>query len=152
MILENSCFCKQIFSQPWRACTTVDSGWKVRYRKSIGTTGFLFSKFFRWTKRKVKRKRKQKRRRGNLREGREAPWRRSLHPLRFWFRFRFIYVIFFEKRFLFFCGTLSVVPYFSAWNSVCRGQNILWGGERFKEGSWGICSPGRPRCYTAVQN
>ena len=39
--------------------------------------------------RKLKRERKQKRNRGSLREGREAPLRRSPHPLRFCFRFRF---------------------------------------------------------------
>ena len=40
-------------------------------------------------KRKFRRKfkAKTKRNRGNLREGREAPPRRSLHPLRFCFRF-----------------------------------------------------------------
>ena len=40
-------------------------------------------------KRKLKRRRKQKRKRGNLREGREAPSHRLLHPLRFCFRLRF---------------------------------------------------------------
>ena len=38
-------------------------------------------------KQKQKQKRKQKHNRGNLREGREAPPRRLLHPLHFCFRF-----------------------------------------------------------------
>ena len=47
-------------------------------------------------KRKLKRKRKRKRE--NLREGREAPPRRSLPLLRFCFRFRFnLRLIEFEK-------------------------------------------------------
>ena len=40
-------------------------------------------------KHKLKRKQKRKRKQGNLHEGREAPPRRCLHPLRFCFRFRF---------------------------------------------------------------
>ena len=40
-------------------------------------------------KRKLKRRRKQKRKWVNLRGGREAPPRRSLHPLRFCCRLRF---------------------------------------------------------------
>ena len=50
-------------------------------------------------KRKLKRKRKRKRKRGNLRGGREALPRRSLHPFRFWFRFRFNFrLIWITKR------------------------------------------------------
>ena len=62
-------------------------------------TCFQSFRFVIQIKRKLKRKRKRKRNRGNLRGGREAPPRRSLHPFRFWFRFRFNFrLIWITKR------------------------------------------------------
>ena len=58
-------------------------------RHEVGKLQGRFRTLENLKKRKFRRKlkRKQKRNRGNLREGREAPPRRSLHPLRFCLRF-----------------------------------------------------------------
>ena len=72
-------------------------------RIGLQKQNYLFSIFFRAARyrhqvltikirRKLKRNQTRKHRRGNLREGREAPLRRSLPLLRFCFRFFLIYV------------------------------------------------------------
>ena len=69
---------------PWKFSAKIPLKNSPKFSGEVTAAPFLIQ-----IKRKLKQKWNQKRKRGNLREGREAPPRRCLPPLRFWFRFRF---------------------------------------------------------------